>query len=79
MDGWAPPTLFDYLPVDGLWSSMIFTSPFRDLGQYRGDRARKETLVKISFRLPWALDNRPLKFEEVEAFPTRTVCFGDAG
>ena len=47
-------------------------------GMYRGDRARKETLVEYGFRLPSALDNRPLKFEEFEALAPH-LCFGDAG
>ncbi|MBC8824598.1 excinuclease ABC subunit B, partial [Escherichia coli] len=42
-------------------------------GMYRGDRARKETLVEYGFRLPSALDNRPLKFEEFEALAPQTI------
>ena len=63
--GDPPPTLVDYLPRDAL---MIIDESHVTIGQlggmYRGDRARKETLVEYGFRLPSALDNRPLKFEE---------------
>ncbi len=66
--GEAPPTLVDYLPNDAL---MILDESHVMIGQlnamYRGDRSRKETLVEYGFRLPSALDNRPLKFEEFEA------------
>jgi excinuclease ABC subunit B len=65
--GDPPPTLVDYLPDDAL---MIIDESHVTIGQlggmYRGDRARKETLVEFGFRLPSALDNRPLKFEEFE-------------
>jgi excinuclease ABC subunit B len=65
--GMPPPTLVDYLPDDAL---MIIDESHVTVGQlggmYRGDRARKETLVEFGFRLPSALDNRPLKFEEFE-------------
>ncbi len=65
--GDPPPTLVDYLPDDAL---MIIDESHVTIGQlggmYRGDRARKETLVEYGFRLPSALDNRPLKFEEFE-------------
>ncbi len=65
--GEPPPTLVDYLPDD----SLIFIDESHVTvgqlgGMYRGDRARKETLVEYGFRLPSALDNRPLKFEEFE-------------
>ena len=65
--GEPPPTLFDYLPKDAI----IFIDESHVTvpqigGMYRGDRARKETLVEYGFRLPSALDNRPLKFEEFE-------------
>jgi len=63
-----PPTLFDYLPATAL---LIVDESHVTLpqlgGMYRGDRARKETLVDYGFRLPSALDNRPLTFEELEA------------
>ena len=66
--GDPPPTLVDYLPPDSL---MIVDESHVTIGQlggmYRGDRSRKETLVEYGFRLPSALDNRPLKFEEFEA------------
>ncbi len=66
--GEPPPTLFDYLPEDVI----IFIDESHVTvpqigGMYRGDRARKETLVEYGFRLPSALDNRPLTFEEFEA------------
>jgi excinuclease ABC subunit B len=65
--GEPPPTLVDYLPSDAL---IILDESHVTIGQlggmYRGDRSRKETLVDFGFRLPSALDNRPLKFEEFE-------------
>ncbi len=65
--GEPPPTLVDYLPSDAL---MIIDESHVTIGQlggmYRGDRSRKETLVEFGFRLPSAMDNRPLKFEEFE-------------
>ena len=65
--GEPPPTLVDYLPADAL---MIIDESHVTIGQlggmYRGDRARKETLVEYGFRLPSAMDNRPLTFEEFE-------------
>ena len=65
--GDPPPTLFDYLPKDAMLivDESHVTIP-QIGGMYRGDRARKETLVEYGFRLPSALDNRPLKFEEFE-------------
>ncbi|WP_345250596.1 excinuclease ABC subunit UvrB [Pigmentiphaga soli] len=66
--GEPPPTLVDYLPADAL---MIIDESHVTIGQvgamYKGDRSRKETLVNYGFRLPSALDNRPLKFTEFEA------------
>lgn len=66
--GEPPPTLIDYLPQDAL---MFIDESHVTIGQlggmYRGDRARKETLVTYGFRLPSAMDNRPLKMEEFEA------------
>ncbi len=65
--GQPPPTLFDYFPDDFLMvidESHIAVPQL--IGMFRGDRARKETLVRYGFRLPSALDNRPLKFEEFE-------------
>ncbi len=66
--GEGPPTLFDYLPGNALLvvDESHVTIPQLG-GMYRGDRSRKETLVEYGFRLPSALDNRPLKFEEFEA------------
>ncbi len=66
--GEAPPTLFDYLPSDALLviDESHVTIPQLN-GMYRGDRSRKETLVNYGFRLPSALDNRPLRFDEFEA------------
>jgi excinuclease ABC subunit B len=66
--GEPPPTLLDYFPEDFLLfidESHIAVSQVR--GMYRGDRSRKETLVNFGFRLPSALDNRPLQFEEFDA------------
>ncbi|MGP1931327.1 MAG: excinuclease ABC subunit UvrB [Arsenophonus sp. ET-DL12-MAG3] len=72
--GEPPPTLFDYLPVDSLLviDESHVTIP-QIAGMYRGDRARKETLVEYGFRLPSALDNRPLSFEEFEALSPQTI------
>lgn len=72
--GEPPPTLFDYLPPDALLvvDESHVTIP-QIGGMYRGDRARKETLVEFGFRLPSALDNRPLRFEEWEARAPRSV------
>ncbi|WP_380181146.1 excinuclease ABC subunit UvrB [Kalamiella sp. sgz302252] len=72
--GEAPPTLFDYLPADGLLviDESHVTIP-QIGGMYRGDRARKETLVEYGFRLPSALDNRPMKFEEFESLAPQTI------
>ncbi|MEE4638801.1 MAG: excinuclease ABC subunit UvrB [Wenzhouxiangella sp.] len=65
--GEAPPTLFDYLPRDAILIADESHVTIPQIGgMYRGDRARKETLVDFGFRLPSALDNRPLKFEEFE-------------
>ncbi len=72
--GEAPPTLFDYLPKEAL---LIIDESHVTIpqigGMYRGDRARKETLVQYGFRLPSALDNRPLRFEEFEARAPQTI------
>ncbi|MBU3541816.1 MAG: excinuclease ABC subunit UvrB [Burkholderiaceae bacterium] len=65
--GEAPPTLVDYLPPDALMfldESHVLIGQLN--GMYNGDRARKETLVEYGFRLPSAMDNRPLKFAEFE-------------
>jgi excinuclease ABC subunit B len=66
--GEPPPTLFDYLPAEALLVVDESHVTIPQLGaMYRGDRSRKETLVEYGFRLPSALDNRPLQFEEFEA------------
>lgn len=72
--GEAPPTLFDYLPPESLLiiDESHVTVP-QIGGMYRGDRARKETLVHYGFRLPSALDNRPLRFEEFEERSPQTI------
>ena len=72
--GEPPPTLLDYFPDDFLLfidESHIGVPQLR--GMYRGDRSRKETLVEYGFRLPSALDNRPLKFEESNARISQVV------
>ncbi|UZX67506.1 excinuclease ABC subunit UvrB [Yersinia ruckeri] len=73
-EGEAPPTLFDYLPPDGLLivDESHVTIP-QIGGMYKGDRSRKETLVEYGFRLPSALDNRPMRFEEFEALAPQTI------
>lgn len=72
--GEGPPTLLDYLPADGL---MIIDESHVTVPQigamYKGDRSRKTTLVEYGFRLPSALDNRPLKFDEFEALMPQTI------
>ena len=72
--GEAPPTLFDYLPAEAL---LIIDESHVTIpqigGMYKGDRARKETLVTYGFRLPSALDNRPLRFEEFLARSPQTI------
>ncbi len=72
--GEPPPTLIDYFPEDFL---LILDESHQTIPQlgamYRGDRARKETLVEFGFRLPSALDNRPLKFEEFEQYMRHVV------
>ncbi|WP_392538492.1 excinuclease ABC subunit UvrB [Legionella sp. 227] len=72
--GEPPPTLFDYLPEEALLiiDESHVTVP-QIGGMYRGDRSRKETLVQYGFRLPSALDNRPLRFEEFEARSPQTI------
>lgn len=72
--GEAPPTLFDYLPENALLIIDESHVTVPQLGaMYRGDRARKETLVEYGFRLPSALDNRPLKFEEWERLAPQII------
>jgi excinuclease ABC subunit B len=72
--GEPPPTLFDYLPADGLLivDESHVTIP-QIGGMYKGDRSRKETLVEYGFRLPSALDNRPMRFEEFEALAPQSI------
>jgi len=72
--GEPPPTLFDYLPDDALLiiDESHVTVP-QIGGMYKGDRSRKETLVEYGFRLPSALDNRPLRFDEWEALAPQMV------
>ncbi|EKO3368851.1 excinuclease ABC subunit UvrB [Vibrio fluvialis] len=73
-EGEPPPTLFDYLPHDGLLVIDESHVTVPQIGaMYKGDRSRKETLVEYGFRLPSALDNRPLKFEEFEALAPQTI------
>jgi len=72
--GEPPPTLFDYLPANALLviDESHVTVPQLG-GMYRGDRSRKETLVEYGFRLPSAMDNRPLRFDELEAMKPQTI------
>ena len=72
--GEPPPTLYDYLPADSIMfvDESHVTVP-QVGGMYKGDRSRKENLVDYGFRLPSALDNRPLKFEEFEKLMPQTV------
>jgi excinuclease ABC subunit B len=72
--GEPPPTLLEYFPKDSLFiidESHVTVPQVR--GMFRGDRARKENLVNFGFRLPSALDNRPLRFEEFEEHVTQVV------
>src|SRR6478735_7308822 len=74
MPGEPPPCLYDYLPPDALLVVDESHVTIPQLGaMYKGDRSRKETLVQFGFRLPSALDNRPLKFEEWERRMPRAV------
>ncbi|MAB23550.1 MULTISPECIES: excinuclease ABC subunit UvrB [Pseudomonas] len=72
--GGAPPTLFDYLPENAL---LIIDESHVSVPQvgamYKGDRSRKETLVNYGFRLPSALDNRPMRFDEWEAISPQAI------
>ena len=72
--GEPPPCLFDYLPKDAL---MVIDESHQTIPQlgamYKGDRSRKETLVEYGFRLPSALDNRPLRFEEFEHMAPQAI------
>ena len=72
--GEAPPTLFDYIPADGLLFIDESHVSVPQIGaMYKGDRSRKETLVDYGFRLPSAMDNRPMKFEEWERIAPTTI------
>jgi len=72
--GEPPPCLYDYLPENSLLIVDESHQTIPQLGaMYRGDRSRKETLVEYGFRLPSALDNRPLKFEEWEAIAPQMI------
>ena len=74
MQGEPPPCLYDYLPPDALLVVDESHVTIPQLGaMYKGDRSRKETLVNFGFRLPSALDNRPLKFEEWERRSPRSI------
>ena len=72
--GGAPPTLFDYLPGNALLVIDESHVTIPQLGaMYKGDRSRKETLVNYGFRLPSALDNRPLRFDEFDSIAPQTI------
>jgi excinuclease ABC subunit B len=72
--GEPPPCLFDYLPKDSLLIVDESHVTIPQLGaMYKGDRSRKETLVEYGFRLPSALDNRPLRFDEFESLRRQTI------
>ena len=73
-EGEPPPCLFDYVPENAILviDESHVTVPQLG-GMYRGDRSRKETLVEYGFRLPSALDNRPLRFDEFEALSPQTI------
>ncbi|WP_342653041.1 excinuclease ABC subunit UvrB [Pseudomonas sp. F3-2] len=72
--GAPPPTLYDYLPADAL---LVIDESHVSVPQvgamYKGDRSRKETLVEYGFRLPSALDNRPMRFDEWESVSPQTI------
>ncbi len=72
--GEPPPTLMDYLPEDAIFIADESHVTIPQIGaMYKGDRSRKETLVQYGFRLPSALDNRPLRFEEFERLTAQTI------
>ncbi|MDQ7051151.1 MAG: excinuclease ABC subunit UvrB [Enterobacterales bacterium] len=72
--GEHPPTLFDYLPANALLIMDESHAMVPQIGaMYKGDRSRKENLVEYGFRLPSALDNRPLRFEEFEGLAPQTI------
>ncbi|MES2624328.1 MAG: excinuclease ABC subunit UvrB [Pseudomonadota bacterium] len=73
-EGQPPPTLFDYLPLDAILVVDESHNAVPQVGaMFKGDRSRKETLVQYGFRLPSALDNRPLRFEEWEELAPQTI------
>ncbi len=73
-EGEPPPTLLDYFPADGLMFIDESHVTISQIGaMFRGDRSRKENLVNYGFRLPSALDNRPLKFEEFESIAPQRI------
>ena len=73
-EGEPPPTLLDYFPADGLMFIDESHVTISQIGaMYKGDRSRKENLVNYGFRLPSALDNRPLKFDEFEAIAPQRI------
>lgn len=73
-EGEAPPTLFDYIPPDALLFIDESHVSVPQIGaMYKGDRSRKETLVNYGFRLPSAMDNRPMKFDEWERIAPTTI------
>src|SRR5690606_7292156 len=72
--GEPPPTLFDYLPSDALLVIDESHVTIPQIGaMYKGDRSRKETLVEYGFRLPSALDNRPMRFDEWELIAPQMI------
>jgi len=74
LPGEAPPTLFDYLPADALLVVDESHVTIPQIGaMYKGDRSRKETLVEYGFRLPSALDNRPMRFDEWERIAPQMI------
>ena len=74
-EGEPPPTLFDYIPKDALVIVDESHVTVPQIGaMYKGDRSRKETLVQYGFRLPSALDNRPMCFEEWESIVPQMIC-----
>jgi excinuclease ABC subunit B len=73
--GEPPPTLFDYIPKNALVVIDESHVTIPQLGaMYKGDRSRKETLVQYGFRLPSALDNRPMRFDEWESIVSQMIC-----
>ncbi len=73
-EGEPPPTLLDYFPADGLMFIDESHVTISQIGaMYKGDRSRKENLVNYGFRLPSALDNRPLKFDEFESIAPQRI------